>query len=663
MKRIIFLTTLALTVFSAHSESYIECENEVSDSYENKIYDISVIRSINGGTVIMADFNESCPPDMQNAFSYACKIVEEYLPPCLPLRIKVSCGTLTGSSRNAISKILSRNEINFGRNATYQNAPTCMIKGVLTAELAYSSSKTYLDSIPDTDYLKETVDLTITYNIDKLNDLSFSLEAEPEQKYDFVSLAIRDILRGLGLSSSYRYDAKNKLLINPAQEFTPFEYYINEMLGNEGNGAARLQTATKGELVLGKSYGEQLKLNAPATWQNGVSLNYFIPQDDSDVSQILSHDFCKGMVTRSLNDDYASFIFRELLGWKPDYVSGNVSTNSVGGSTSLKMPYNGSISLGDNITYGMTSYVDEAAVPTASKLIKRARGVDEEYKLLQYVDSFKPFYTAGQYDNVSCGISFSILKKDGTWDMVKYLGDYYRGMQFDLNMSECEFHYDAEEYARTIDGYLRGRVTTKYQIGQKSYEYKSKFFVIDYLPQKVRIACKLMENAQTASLNAADPMAITYYPVRIYFSDIEGVDRIVLERLRTGFRVPSKIEVSDFKKGYYDLTIDRETTFTAVAYNANGSSRSIPVTIAPISAVTAADLQFSISDGMISFDTTGNESGIYSYSIMPLDTMNALNTVTGESYGDINISNLTEGLYLLTVTDLCGISSTFKFKK
>lgn len=359
-----------------------------------------------------------------------------------------------------------------------------------------------------------------------------------------------------------------------------------------------------------------------------------------------------------------SFIFRELLGWKPDYVSGNVSTNSVGGSTSLKMPYNGSISLGDNITYAMTSYVDEGAVPTSSKLIKRARGADEEYKLLQYVDSFKPFYTAGQYDNVSCGVSFSILKKDGTWDMVKYMGDYYRGMQFELNMSECEFHYDAEEYARTIDGYLRGRVTTKYQIGQKSYEYKSKFFVIDYLPQKVKIACKLMEGTATSAINMAEPMAITYYPVRIYFSDIEGVDRIVLERLRTGFRVPSKIEVSDFKKGYYDLTIDRETTFTAVAYNANGSSRSIPVTIAPVSAAAAAaDMQFSISDGKISFADAGNESELYSYSIMPLDTMNARTTVTGESAGEINISHLAEGLYILTVTDPSGLTSTFKFKK
>lgn len=662
MKRIFIIISIITGVLSLKAQNNNEAYNIISDSYNNFVQDTVLVRKINGGTIITPIFDSSCPEEMKGPFSFACKIVEEYMPPCIPIKVGVSCGRVN-SAQNAISKVTFKSREYFGRHADYYNAPLSMIKGVILAELSFGSTKSFLDSVPNVQFLTKDNDIEITYNERKLNELSFSLDNDPGENYDFVSLAIRDLLIGLGISHKYTYNYVTKELQNPAQEFTPFEYYINEMLGNEGNGAARLQAATKGELLLGKSYGEQLKLYAPATWQNGVSLNYFIPQDDSDVSQILSHDFCKGMVTRALNDDYASFIFRELLGWKPDYVSGNVSTNSVGGSTSLKMPYNGSISLGDNITYGMTSYMDEAAVPTSSKLIKRTRGVDEEYKLLQYVDSFKPFYTAGQYDNVSCGVSFSILKKDGTWDMVKYLGDYYRGMQFELNMSECEFHYDAEEYARTIDGYLRGRVTTKYQIGQKSYEYKSKFFVIDYLPQKVKIACKLMENAQTASLDAADPLAITYYPVRIYFSDIEGVDRIVLERLRTGFRVPSKIEVSDFKKGYYDLTIDRETTFTAVAYNANGSSRSIPVTIAPISAATAADLQFSISDGMISFDTTGNESRTYSYSIMPLDTINARTAVTGESYGDINISNLADGLYILTVTHPSGISSTFKFKK
>lgn len=659
MNRIIFLTLLCLTTISVHSESFIESINEVSDNYLESVQDTVFIRNINGGTVIIPIFDDSCPPDMQNAFSYACKIVEEYMLPCLPLNIKVSCGHLTGASRNAISKIQSRNEINFGNNATYRNVPTSMIKGVLTAELSYNSSKSYLDSIPNVEFLKNNIDLNIIYNIDKLNELSFSLEADPGHKYDFISLAIRDILKGFGLSSSYKYDHINKLLVNPSQEMTPFEYYINEMLGKFGDGKARLEAATQGELELGRYYNERMKLYAPVTWQNGISLNYFIPQDDSDVSKILSYDFCKGMVMRSLNDSYANFIFRELLGWIPDYASGPIVPISSGGSTLNKMSYNGSISLGDS---SFSNYGIEypSTKSNAAKSFRRERGIEEKSRLLQYVDSFRPFFP---YDNTNqeSGITLSILKKDGTWDQVYFLEVYLNGMELEIKMSDCEFHCDTDEYARSIDGYLRARLTTK-----DAYDGRisANFFVIDYLPQKVKLTCRLMEESQAASANQVDPLAVTYYPVRIYFSDIEGVDRLVLERLRSGFRVPSKIEVNDFKQGYHDLSIDRETTFTAVAYNANGSSRSIPVTVAPITTATAVSaMQFSLSDSEIKIERPDNGNISYSYTIAPLNVMSISDVITGESNGNVNTSSLAEGIYVLSVTDSMGNTGTFKFRK
>lgn len=68
-----------------------------------------------------------------------------------------------------------------------------------------------------------------------------------------------------------------------------------------------------------------------------------------------------------------------------------------------------------------------------------------------------------------------------------------------------------------------------------------------------------------------------YNYIRLYFSDLEGIDRLVLERLRDGLRLPSKIEIGDLKKGYFDTSIDMNTTFTAVAYNENGSTRGTPL--------------------------------------------------------------------------------------
>ena len=72
----------------------------------------------------------------------------------------------------------------------------------------------------------------------------------------------------------------------------------------------------------------------------------------------------------------------------------------------------------------------------------------------------------------------------------------------------------------------------------------------------------------------------------ILLHNIDGIDRVVIERFVSGNRTPSKFEVFDFKKGYFetDIDTDRSTMFTPVAYNAYGSTRGEPVTIEPASA-------------------------------------------------------------------------------
>ena len=74
--------------------------------------------------------------------------------------------------------------------------------------------------------------------------------------------------------------------------------------------------------------------------------------------------------------------------------------------------------------------------------------------------------------------------------------------------------------------------------------------------------------------------------VHIKMHGIDGLDRVVIERLRQGARAPSRFEVYDFQKGYFetDVDADRSTQFTPIAYNAYGSTRGEPVTVAAASA-------------------------------------------------------------------------------
>lgn len=645
MKKIFTFFVLLATIFIAKADNYIESFNVISDNYVNEIQDAQIIRPINGGTVIIPIFDNSCPEEIKSPFSYACKIVEEYMPPCLPLKVKVSCGRVNGSSANAISKVLARSKENFGTSAYYYNAQMSVIKGVILSELCYNSTVTYLDSVPDVEFLTKDPDIEITYNSQKLDEISFSLDANPGQHYDFISLAVRDLLIGLGISSSYRYNPATKELLNPSHELTPFEDFIDQMLGNYGNASARLTQATKGELLLNDHSVQSLKLYAPNPWKNGSSLNYFIPQDDCCVSNILSYNFCKGMVTRSLADNYSQFIFHDLLGWKPNFlVSTDTPSSSSAGSTSLLMPYNGSISF-NNTSYGISATVSLDSQPRNIK----ALNYYENEELTNYINSFHPFLYSGNYIP-SEGTSISVLKKDGSWDLVKCIGICIDNMPF--YMSDWEFHYDESQYARTIDGYLRARITTKKPGYGTGIKYVSKFFVIDYLPQKVNLSYAFV-SPTTRAVSANNT-------VRIYFSNTEGITRIVLERLRQGSRVPSKIEITDLKKGYFETTVDKTSTFTAVGYNDNGTSRGLPITISPISNVLSLD--FKLEDNSIylkSEDLLNLE-----YSINSLDIATSNVKQTGTTTGVIDISTLSNGMYVLTVRDNnSGLSNSFKFKR
>lgn len=651
MKRIITTVALLFTIIHVRSADNIETFNVISDSYVNEVKDAKLIREINGGSVIIPEFDESCPEEMKTPFAYACKIVEEYIPPCLPLKVKVSCGRINGASNNSISKVVIRSYKDFGDNSPYGNSPMSQIKALTLAELEVNGSVTYLGSIPNVAFLTDNPDIEIIYNERRLEEISFSLKSEPEQNYDFVSLAIRDIMIGLGITSSYRYNPVTQGLEDPVNNKTPFECQIDEKLGYRETPQAKLANATKGELVLNGG----LRLYAPTTWQNGISLNYLVPDDYFSVSRILSYDFCRGMVLRDLSDGHSEYIFNDLLGWEPDLVVSIEGTASTGaGSTEVKLPYNGAISFEEDNPYFIRKYIE--SVP-ASKIRKsEIQNYDERLELMNYVESFHPM----NYD--SDAVSLSILKKDGTWDRVFFLEVYFPGMPLEIKMSDCEFHFDEDIYARTIDGYLRARYTTKFTDNNRKTTISSTFFVVDYLPQKVNLSYKLGEKVQPVTTLGVEPNAISSYPVRLYFSNLEGINRIVLERVRKGFRMPSKIEVTDFKKGYFDTTIDRETTFTAIGYNENGSSKGLPVTITPLESETVVN--FKILDEKILVQYPLMSETEYEYSITSIDRITCQPELSGVSSGMIDISELCDGIYLLYVQNKeTGESGTFKFKK
>lgn len=649
MKKKTFLFCILCSYIIANAQEAIESYSTISDDVVEIVNDVKVIRQINSGTVITPEFDATCPEELKGPFAYACKIVEEYMPPCLPLTVSVSCDVLTGSNRNSPSKVgcVLVDTIMGYTEEIY--LPQSSFKGIALEELVCGSYHKYVSAIPNVEFLNLQPDIFITYNSAMFKDFSFSLGLPENEQYDFISIAIRDILTGLGLTHSFRYNPITKGLDAPAK-LTPYEKEIESNL-KATNSITRLANATKGELKLESHTPISTKLYAPSTWTPGVSLRYFIPDENIDVTQILSKDFGRGTVARSLSDSHHKRIFLDLLNWRPNVLVG-FSTRSTGhsGSTSDLMPYDGNftISFGD----AQTTSAHVPVNATTNIAPQRSRSYNPE--VYDYLMKFHPLQPGGGESTIY--VVVSILKKDGTWDVVKTLLDECTD-EWTFALSDLELHCENDEYARTVDGYLRARISRCSLSGQYyNYSYSSQYFVIDYLPQTVKVNYKLTGNTtQNTNTNRALPAS---KKLTLYFSNLEGINKIILERLRPGARVPSKTEITNFKQGYFETTIDRTTTFTIVAYNNNGSTRSESKTI-EVNGLSSLKPYFELLNDKVYIKYDIDEAFTVDYAVRKLDSYYQVQS--GETEEFVDISGLQPGGYILTI-DNPEFSESYSYK-
>lgn len=99
MKRLLLMLSIIFSALVMQAQGYIETFSLLSDNpvEEDTVVGVSPVRVINSGSIIQPIFDETCPEEMKGPFSYACKIMEEYIPPCMPVYVKVSCGNFRGT--------------------------------------------------------------------------------------------------------------------------------------------------------------------------------------------------------------------------------------------------------------------------------------------------------------------------------------------------------------------------------------------------------------------------------------------------------------------------------------------------------------------------------------------------------------------------------------
>lgn len=264
----------------------------------------------------------------------------------------------------------------------------------------------------------------------------------------------------------------------------------------------------------------------------------------------------------------------------------------------------------------------------------------------------------------------ALLKKDGTWDIVydiSVIPSY-----LDVSMNDFQYHYDMNEYARTADGFLRCRVVYNQNYWDNIYDrtyrsMKTRYYVLNYLPQRTEM--KFSGVMPTTSTRALTNEYMR--DIKIGIKNLEGTERIVVEQLDEGERVPSKFEVYDFKKGYFVATVDKEfySEFTIVAYNKNGSTRSETIEIAPLEPASQ-NFEIQVLNDEIKIKNARKrnlpKTLLASYEILPLNNYVSRSLLKGNIESNepsINISSLRAGTYVLNYYDTRNIKHSVKFQK
>lgn len=649
---LLVLLVFSLTAKAQIDSTYQDVYSYGLDEYVEKCTDIPVVRQINGGTVFNVTYGDGWTTEMKGAFEYACKIWEETLPNCPPINIRAEIGTIRGTQgMNAISKVTYASYSDLGYYNYGEAALRCQIKAVVLKEFINGSNAQFVDGIDDLSFFEET-DFTITYNKAMLDMFSFTLYSTPTNKYDFVTLVLRDIAKGLGFSSKIRGSSlTQKIDIIENQYPTKFEERIWSALGTNDSQEA-YRNATQGELQI---YGEHMKLYAPTEWVDGLSLNAFVPDTVYRLTELLSYQFGKGSVVRNIADSSYPTIFRHLLGWWGDLVTGDNSVDiTTSGSTEDIVPYGGSISIESPVTI---SVLDRSVATTTS--VQSTTGIDADEYCLPYHPAYRP--TSGKCD---VGWSVAILKKDGTWDVVYDTQNYL--LPLNVSMSDFMFNYNDSVYSRTCDGHLRCRVTHSYELPRKIYNVT--YFAIDYLPQKVEMEFSgIVSAVSTMSVQDDD----YYRDIKIDIKNLEGVDRIVVEQLDEGDVLPYRYDVADFKKGYFVATVDKEfyTELSVISYNENGSTRSETLEIEPLEPASE-NYVVQILDNTIMLQSSNEHVSavrqLVSYDVQPVNQFSRTVSLAGfisNNSAIIDISSLVQGIYVLSYYDNRGNKYVKKFQK
>lgn len=557
MKTRLLIALLPAALLSSSSaaqyENNIVYESDAVDSFADVVIEMPQSREINSGSKIIVDYEGEWPLSMKGAFEYAVKMWEENLPMTLPIRIKACIQPLRGGFDKLSTVTFPTKEYDGSSDINPYSFPLSAVKGTYLKEYTYNGRHDLFRGKEPESTLVDKTDMTITYNQNLLDQFSFNLDELAEDKYDFVTMALRDIAIGLGIGHQITADNASRVIKFPENRPTPYESRIMTALGTDPSVAYGL--ATQGSLSIG------YELYAPPTFINGKSLQYFIPTGRDPLSNLLTYDFSKGYVMRDLTCDYGygtrdywNTFFTDYLKWDRLVITstGNDQIEDESGTNNDTLPYKGSFTFNADDTYNTVLVVPADPEDEADHKSRAAYAQDcsvcRPYSIKYFPDNVT---------DMAPSYCLSVQLKDGKWEILT--AGYFMGQSVTINPESYPLSLPEDRYARTISGGLKYRFVKQENVNMGFYQatkYQARYLTREYTPEVPEIEYGgVYETKDTRSRTVSADYDDYYVDVRINIANVEGADYIEVEQYDGDSDYPF----------YYDARISGKATSSPIS--------------------------------------------------------------------------------------------------
>lgn len=561
------------------------------------------------GSVIQWDGLQSWDATQRRALGYAASLWEEQLRTIYP-QVRIRVGFLPKESPLLVQTTISP----YSQTLT---GPQKVGENSYTLPLAYV--KNYMIEAPqltdhiDLSEIEQKEDISLLFNPDSTLFYWGTDAMCPADRFDFVTVAIREMAKAMGIVSSAQTDIEGNLLIHPRQKILQLDACLGlDRWSSQSADLLSQLTAADGVKSISSNSKPTVSypLYAPANFESGRSLNYFEESWAIDNGlEFLKPHLHKGEAYHRIGQAITA-LMDDILQWKkPD---------------DMLLGYPEQYQLTNTQVVEYQQGVIMQPIAHSSKLAKASI-------LSSYPHNTTEDETIDQW-------RLEILTKAGIFQSVKTQSEV--ALPFEVIPEQIT---DSEQWARSIEGDLRARVYYKNQ-HPATYTY----LYLDYLPETPELTVSSIYGVSTN--DPCEPMPLLGYKA------LGAKELTVMHESEDGTQFYTLNPDGDrFVLTNIDPYI--ENSFTLLSNNNNGYKISKVVvwggfestSLSDINAETDLSLYPNPTINQLNMVGLAPTNSLYQTEIIDLSGRLVYKTMISADTPSVNVETLEKGTYLLRI--------------